>query len=141
MKVAIKLMNSSLELQKTKYSAENAKNEDHHEMSFFKRYHASHEVAIDRLKLENDVLQYKKNVQYKDGEINKNKKEIRDKVVKISELEEKIEGLSEELQAWEQKKEREEREKMIALEKERKMKEEMLIKNGIIGSNGKSLCF
>jgi len=59
-------------------------------MSFFKRYHASHEVAIDRLKLENDVLQYKKNIQFKDSEINKNKKEIRDKVVKISELEEKI---------------------------------------------------
>lgn len=53
-------------------------------MSFFKRYHASHEVAIDRLKLEKDVLQYKKNVQFKDSEINKNKKEIRDKVVKIS---------------------------------------------------------
>ena len=45
------------------------------------------------------------------------------------------------MQAWEQKKEREEREKMLALEKERRMKEEMLIKNGIIGSNGKSLCF
>lgn len=29
----------------------------------------------------------------------------------------------------------------MAEEKEKKMKEEMLIKNGIIGSNGKSLCF
>jgi predicted nucleic acid-binding Zn-ribbon protein len=115
--------------------------EDHHEMSFVKRYHASHEVAIDRLRLENDVLQYKKNMQTKDNEINKNKKEVRDKVIKISELEEKLEGLTEELQSWEQKKEREEREKMMAIEKERKMKEEMLIKNGIIGSNGKSLCF
>ena len=45
------------------------------------------------------------------------------------------------MQSWEQKKEREEREKLLALEKERRMKEEMLIKNGIIGSNGKSLCF
>ena len=30
---------------------------------------------------------------------------------------------------------------MRVLEEERKVKEEMLIKNGIIGSNGKSLCF
>jgi hypothetical protein len=29
----------------------------------------------------------------------------------------------------------------MAEQKERKSKEEMLIKNGIIGSNGKSLCF
>lgn len=29
----------------------------------------------------------------------------------------------------------------MAEEKEKKMKEEMLIKNGIIGSNGRSLCF
>ena len=62
-------------------------------------------------------------------------------MVKISELEEKIDGLTEELLSWEQKKEREEREVQQALEKERKMKEELLIKNGIIGSNGKSLCF
>lgn len=49
--------------------------------------------------------------------------------------------MTEELQAWEQKKEREEREKLMAEQKEKKLKEEMLIKNGIIGSNGKSLCF
>ena len=30
---------------------------------------------------------------------------------------------------------------LMAEEKERRLKEEMLIKNGIIGSNGKSLCF
>lgn len=29
----------------------------------------------------------------------------------------------------------------MAEQKEKKLKEEMLIKNGIIGSNGKSLCF
>lgn len=42
----------------------------------------------------------------KDNEILRSKKEVRDKVIKISELEEKIEGLAAELQAWEQKKER-----------------------------------
>ena len=57
----------------------------------------------------NTKMQTKKMVQIKDGEIMKSKKEIRDKVIKISELEEKIEGLTEELQAWEEKKEREER--------------------------------
>lgn len=45
-------------------------------------------------------MQSKKMLQMKDGELLKSKKEIRDKVVKISELEEKIEGLTEELQAW-----------------------------------------
>lgn len=56
-------------------------------MSFYKRYHASNEVAIDRIKLEGDVLQSKKMLQMKDNEIFKSKKEVRDKVVKISELE------------------------------------------------------
>jgi hypothetical protein len=36
----------------------------------------------------------------KETELFKSKKEIRDKVIKISQLEEKIEGLTEELQAW-----------------------------------------
>lgn len=64
-RVVMKMVDNSITLQKNKYSAENATNEDHHEMSFAKRYHASHEVAIDRLRLENDVLQYKKNLHMK----------------------------------------------------------------------------
>ena len=63
-------------------------------------------MAIDRIRLEGDVLQSKKTLQMKDNEIVRSKKEVRDKVIKISELEEKIEGLAAELQAWEQKKER-----------------------------------
>lgn len=56
--------------------------------------------------LEGDVMHSKQMLQMKDSELLKSKKEVRDKVIKISELEEKIEGLTEELQAWEQKKER-----------------------------------
>jgi hypothetical protein len=55
-------------------------------MSFMKRYHASNEVTVDRLRLETDILHQKRNLQYKDNEIIKNRKEIRDKVIKISEL-------------------------------------------------------
>jgi hypothetical protein len=139
--VVLKLVDNSIALQRNKYSADNVQLDSHHELSFYKRYHASSEVALDRIVLEGDVMQSKKMLQMKDTELFKSKKEIRDKVIKISELEEKIEGLTEELQAWEQKKEREEREKLMAEEKEKKLKEEMLIKNGIIGSNGRSLCF
>lgn len=56
-------------------------------MSFMKRYHASNEVALDRVKLETDILHQKRNLQYKESEIAKNRKEIKDKVVKIAELE------------------------------------------------------
>lgn len=115
MKVAIKLINNSFQLQRNKYSLDNLNNEDHHQMSFMKRYHASTQVAVERVKLQTDILHQKKNLQYKDSEIIKNRKEIRDKVIKISELEEKIEGLTEELQAWQQKKEREERERLLAI--------------------------
>jgi hypothetical protein len=139
--VVLKLIDNSIALQRNKYSADNVQLDSHHELSFYKRYHASAEVALDRVVLEGDVMQSKQMLQMKDTEIFKSKKEVRDKVIKISELEEKIEGLTEELQAWEQKKEREEREKLMAEEKEKKLKEEMLIKNGIIGSNGRSLCF
>ena len=86
MKVVIKLINNSFELQKSKYSSDQIRGDDHHEMSFIKRYHASSEVNVDRVKLETDVLYHKKSIQYKDTEIHKNRKEIRDKVVKISEL-------------------------------------------------------
>jgi hypothetical protein len=43
-------------------------------------------VALDRITLEGDVLQSKKMLHMKDTELLKSKKEIRDKVVKISEL-------------------------------------------------------
>lgn len=46
------------------------------------------------------MLQSKRAIEMKDTELAKSKKEIRDKVIKISQLEEKIEGLTEELQAW-----------------------------------------
>lgn len=98
--VVIKLIDNSIALQRNKYSADNVQLDSHHELSFYKRYHASAEVAIDRIVLEGDVMQSKKMLQMKDTELFKSKKEIRDKVIKISELEEKIEGLTEELQAW-----------------------------------------
>ncbi len=72
-------------------------------------------------------------------EISKANKEIREKVVRIQELQEKVEGLKQELIGWEQKAEIEQREKLQAVSKEKKRKEEVLIKNGIIGSNGKSI--
>lgn len=50
-KVTIKLINNSFELQKNKYSTDQLKTEDHHEMSFMKRYHASNEIAIERTRL------------------------------------------------------------------------------------------
>lgn len=50
-KVTIKLINNSFELQKNKYSTDQLKTEDHHEMSFMKRYHASNEIAVERTRL------------------------------------------------------------------------------------------
>lgn len=64
-------------------------------MSFYKRYHASNEVALERVKLETDILSSKSMLEEKDAKINKAKKEVRDKVIKINELEEKVEGLRE----------------------------------------------
>ena len=59
-KVIFKLVDNSIELQKNKYSSDNLKAENHHELSFYKRYHASNEVGIERVKLESDILQSKK---------------------------------------------------------------------------------
>ena len=109
MKVVIKLANNSFELQSSKFSSKGVHSEDHHEMSFMKRYHASNEIAVERIKMETNILQQKRSIHFKDSQISKSRKEVMDKVVKISELEEKMEGLTEELQAWEQKKGREER--------------------------------
>jgi hypothetical protein len=85
--VAIKIIDNSIILQRNKYSSDKLQLDSHHELSFYKRYHASNEVAYDRIRLEGDVLQSKNMMQLKDNEIHKSKKEIRDKVVKISELE------------------------------------------------------
>lgn len=113
--VVVKLVDNCVQLQRSMYSADTLQADSHHEVSFYKRYHASAEVASDRIKLEGDVLQSKKMLEIKDNEILKSKKEVKDKVIKISELEEKIEGLTEELQGWEQKKDREEKERQLAL--------------------------
>ena len=94
MKVVIKLANNSFELQSSKFSSKEVRSEDHHEMSFMKRYHASNEIAVERIKMETDILQQKRSIQFKDSQISKNRKEVMDKVVKISELEEKMEGLT-----------------------------------------------
>lgn len=51
MKVVIKLINTSFALQQNNYSTDQLHAEDHHEMSFIKRYHASTEVAIERTRL------------------------------------------------------------------------------------------
>lgn len=41
MSVVIKLIDNSISLQRNKYSADNVQLDSHHELSFYKRYHAS----------------------------------------------------------------------------------------------------
>ena len=49
--VVIKLVDNSFNLQKLKFSSDNVDRENHHELSFSKRYHASNEVGIEKVKL------------------------------------------------------------------------------------------
>lgn len=39
--VVIKLIENSIKLQRNKFSSETVQSENHHELSFYKRYHAS----------------------------------------------------------------------------------------------------
>ena len=54
------------------------------------------ELRVDRTRLESELLSHKRSLMYKDGAIGKSKREMRDKVIKIGELEEKIETGTEE---------------------------------------------
>jgi hypothetical protein len=49
--VVLKLIDNSIALQRNKYSSDNLQLDSHHELSFYKRYHASAEVAIERVTL------------------------------------------------------------------------------------------
>lgn len=101
----------------------------------------SHKVAerSDKHNLELVLINSNKEVQRKDNDIKRAQHEIKEKVTKIEELNAKIEGLQEELLQWEQKLEREENDKLEAIEREKKKKKEYLITNDIVIDEGRSI--